>query len=167
MLTSREIYSPEARLQDTVETKEEGNNNLDSEFLAAFRDTEDTLILALQGALKTRDVRAIDNRILAPLFSTGLVSQGTLDAFNRLSYHASVVKQDRKTLPKASPIISRYRRPTEADDRMPGSCLPLSKKQMKILIKEAGSLNSRFDKLATRIKRPQTQGVLSKAMKAR
>ncbi len=167
MLTSREIYSAESRLQDATITKEEGSNNLDSELLAAFRDAEDTLILALQGALKSRDVRGIDNRILAPLFSAGLVSQGTFDTFGKLAYHASVVKRDRKTLPKALPIISRYRRPTEADDRMAGSVLPLTKKQMKILIREAGSLNNRFDKLASKIKRPQTQGVLSKALKAR
>ncbi len=167
MLTSREIYSPESRLQDATETKEEGgNHNLDNELLAAFRDTEDTLIMVLQGALRTRDVRAIDNRIMAPLFSTGLVSQGTLDTFGKLAYYASIVKRDRKTLPKASPIISRYARPTEADDRMPGSVLPLTKIQVRLLIKEAGSLSKKFDKLVTRIKRPQAQEALRKALKA-
>ena len=164
MLTREDVYNPEFRLQQ-VETRDAGDN-LDSELLAAFKDTEDTLALALQGALETRDIRDVNSRTIAPLFSAGLLSQDAYNTFNKLAYYAGVVSRNHKTLPRATPPVSRYARPTEADDRMPGSCLPLSKKQMRLLIREAESLKNKFDKLSSRVKRPQGQEALRKAMRA-
>ena len=148
MLTARDVYKPENLLVDASVNK--NGKNLDSELLGAFHQAEDTLILVLQRVLKTRKVSKVDNRTLAPLFSSGLISRDLLEAFNRLSFYASVIRERRKRLPEALPGRDRYRRAKEPDGRMPGSALPLNQAQMKLLIKQAKSLEKKLGRIKTK-----------------
>ncbi len=143
MIASRDVFNPEYLRQPMAPRD---GNNLDVEFRKAFAKVEDALVAIMIKLKGSRDIRTITNRSLVPLLSAGVISQDILDRYHALAFYGKGVQKSGEMLPIATPTRSRYIKP-KVDDRMAGSCLPLTKGEMKLLLKECGSLQKKLTKI--------------------
>jgi len=158
MLSNREVYNPEFRIQaEAVRKRNEelGNGkNLDQVFLKQLKKlshTVDKMMLdAIRPHRKLPESSSEYSKIFGPLVTTGIVTGSMFSEFLRFWGHKKELENEENYAPREI-TISRYSPSISPDDKMPGSILAFSKEEMKEQIKRAKRLDRDFSKTMKKI----------------
>lgn len=158
MLTNRETYNPEFRLEEAAQRRQNEElgrgKNLDRDLLKELNNlssTVDRLILdAIYPHRKLPETSSEYAKVFGPLVSLGIVAGPMFRAFVEFMDHRRTLLNPNNYVPR--PVtISRYSPSNPSETRMPGSILPFSKEQMKAKIKDAKRLERDFSKALKRV----------------